>query len=1187
MLEPISKLLNNLVDPKAGILSGVTNILAELTSTEQPITGALTELVNNLTGASTSEPENLGKLIDALNSIIAFLGSGDASDLDKVQNALNDLLNAQNASDTVNGILETTVDGVDQTISELLQGALGSNIEVVDLSELLDQTQLTSLLDQVITGVGDLLTGLLGGLGLDSTKLTDALFETLKDVLTGKEVVQNGLSHVTGELDKTVDGLLDNTTDLVAQLLGKLGLGGIATELLGPLTNDVLKPIIDEVLGLVRDGGSILLPPAPEDGEGNSTSGLVNVVADIVRDLTGSDTTLGPIGDLLDNLISNNGPVGDILASLNALTSEDGGALGILTELVKELYNAELPDGTNLEDLVLGLGGILNGLLDSVVKPIVGDLGSNIDQFIPNVLTLQLEHDTGFSKTDGITSDGTVLVKGLKEGQVWEYSIDGGNTWTTGTGNSFELAPNTYAQGKVWARVSSTGETQVNISTALQEVTIDQTHPSALTSAALANDTAVANDRISKDGTITVTGLESGEKLQYTTDAGVTWKTVTSGSSFALAEGTYTNGTVQVRKVDSAGNAGATTSLETIVIDKTAPKEPEIISFSPDGSTLYGHVDGEVAGTKVKVVVEGNLIGTGVTDANGNFAVALDDGKKYTDIDFTLQAEDIAGNASKFTDGNGPDGLITVVQNVLANLSDSTLIEPVSTLVNNLVDPDIGTLFGITGIVEALTATDQPLLGALTELVAGLTAAQNTGGAGTENLGPLINGLNTLIGFLGTADTAVLDDANQQLEGLLTGLTGQNVLEQILNPVEEGAQQLNDLLNGALGTNISLTDLDNLVNDGLLSGAVTGLTSTLNPLIAALNLPLSLLGLGNLLPSVTGIVNGLATAVDNLLSGEDAIQNGVAHQIGVLDDTVKSLITNDSLLTELTTVLGLNNLPLVSGLVNSLLNPIVNAVVGLISGDGILVDPAPTDGNQSTLGLLDVVSDIVTDLAGEGSLKPISTLVDNIIRNDGVTGDLLSAINGLTGVEGGQLGVLTELVKELYAAEQLPDNASLENLVQGLGGLLNGLLDEVVKPVVDELGGQLQLPDLSGANAFISGLGDEVFAGLKGSDTLIFKVLDDLSDAAGNGQDLWSDFTLGKIGDVADADKIDISNLLTGFDPTKTLADFVKVEQKDDNTVISIDRDGLSDAFNTVELLTLKNVNTTLDELLNNGQILV
>ena len=308
--------------------------------------------------------------------------------------------------------------------------------------------------------------------------------------------------------------------------------------------------------------------------------------------------------------------------------------MGVLTELVKALYNAELPDGTNLEDLVQGLGGILNGLLDGVVKPIVSDLGSEISQFIPNVLTLQLEHDTGISKTDGITSDGTVLVKGLHEGQAWEYSIDGGNTWTTGTGSSFELAPNTYAQGNVLARVSSTGETQVNISTALKAVTIDQSNPDALT-AALATDTGIAGDRISQDGTINVTGLEDGAKLQYSLDNGATWKTVVSGNSFTLAEGTYANGTVQIRQVDTAGNVGDATNLGLIIIDKTVPNMPEVISFSPDGTTLYGHVAGETAGTKVTVFVNDTAIATGVTDANGNFTVSLTEGK-YNDLEFTL-----------------------------------------------------------------------------------------------------------------------------------------------------------------------------------------------------------------------------------------------------------------------------------------------------------------------------------------------------------------------------------------------------------------------------------------------------------------------------------------------------------------------------------------------------------------------
>ncbi|MEN8332011.1 hypothetical protein ABFO73_14265 [Acinetobacter baumannii] len=48
-----------------------------------------------------------------------------------------------------------------------------------------------------------------------------------------------------------------------------------------------------------------------------------------------------------------------------------------------------------------------------------------------------------------------------------------------------------------------------------------------------------------------------------------------------------------------------------------------------------------------------------------------------------------------------------------------------------------------------------------------------------------------------------------------------------------------------------------------------------------------------------------------------------------------------------------------------------------------------------------------------------------------------------------------------------------------------------------------------------------------------------------------------------------------------------KTEQDAGNTTISLDRDGEGTMFNRVSLLTLNQVNTTLDELLNNQQIIV
>ncbi len=53
---------------------------------------------------------------------------------------------------------------------------------------------------------------------------------------------------------------------------------------------------------------------------------------------------------------------------------------------------------------------------------------------------------------DGITSDGTVDVSGLEPSATWEYSTNGGTTWTPGTGTSFELTLGTYDADDVQVR---------------------------------------------------------------------------------------------------------------------------------------------------------------------------------------------------------------------------------------------------------------------------------------------------------------------------------------------------------------------------------------------------------------------------------------------------------------------------------------------------------------------------------------------------------------------------------------------------------------------------------------------------------------------------------------------------------------------------------------------------------------
>ncbi|QRQ14923.1 Ig-like domain-containing protein [Acinetobacter pittii] len=101
-----------------------------------------------------------------------------------------------------------------------------------------------------------------------------------------------------------------------------------------------------------------------------------------------------------------------------------------------------------------------------------------------------------------------------------------------------------------------------------------------------------------------------------------------------------------------------------------------------------------------------------------------------------------------------------------------------------------------------------------------------------------------------------------------------------------------------------------------------------------------------------------------------------------------------------------------------------------------------------------------------------------------------------------------------------------------------------------------------------------------GVDTLVFNLLNGTDATGGNGTDEWSNFSL------IEGDKVNISSLLSGADASN-IAQFVTLTPDGaGNTVISIDRDGTGGLYNSTDLLVLKNTVTTLDELLQNNQIL-
>ncbi|WP_373365741.1 BapA/Bap/LapF family large adhesin [Citrobacter braakii] len=112
----------------------------------------------------------------------------------------------------------------------------------------------------------------------------------------------------------------------------------------------------------------------------------------------------------------------------------------------------------------------------------------------------------------------------------------------------------------------------------------------------------------------------------------------------------------------------------------------------------------------------------------------------------------------------------------------------------------------------------------------------------------------------------------------------------------------------------------------------------------------------------------------------------------------------------------------------------------------------------------------------------------------------------------------------------------------------------------------------------------EVITGSVYGDTLIYHLLN-ANDATGgnisNGAtDNWTNFSL------AQGDKIDIGDLLVGWNgQNATLGNYLTVTTNGNNTVIAIDRDGTGNTYHSTNLITLENVHTTLDELVQQNHI--
>ena len=187
----------------------------------------------------------------------------------------------------------------------------------------------------------------------------------------------------------------------------------------------------------------------------------------------------------------------------------------------------------------------------------------------PLPVTLTLVADTGSSLTDRITSNGQVEVTGLATNAIWRYTINGGSTFTPGTGTSFTLPEGDYTADAddedIQVVQSVSGADSVPAS--LAAVTVDTTAP-VIT---LENDTVAGNT-----GVVGTAYTDPGATAMDNVDTSV--DVVLGGDTLDIntVAGTYL---ITYDATDTAGNGA-------VQVERTVTVVPVPLSMDADLSSL-------------------------------------------------------------------------------------------------------------------------------------------------------------------------------------------------------------------------------------------------------------------------------------------------------------------------------------------------------------------------------------------------------------------------------------------------------------------------------------------------------------------------------------------------------------------------------------------------------------------------
>ena len=276
-----------------------------------------------------------------------------------------------------------------------------------------------------------------------------------------------------------------------------------------------------------------------------------------------------PAGDSV--VVAQAGPV--VARPPAAATGVSAGAAGT----VGSAGGAAMSAGASLAGAIpsLMLAGVA-GLAVAAGVSVSSDSGPSNppDTTPPPNPRLALAADTGVLGTDAVTNVGVVNVSGLESGATWEYSTNGGGSWSAGSGSSFALS----GDGAKTVIVRQTDAAGNSATSAALRFTLDTVTATPVVNLVATDDTVNSAEKLT--GVIVKGTAEAEASVAVTWGSLTKVVTATSGAwsvNFSSADvpADATDSTISAVATDVAGNASAA-GARVVTVDTLAPTTPVI-----------------------------------------------------------------------------------------------------------------------------------------------------------------------------------------------------------------------------------------------------------------------------------------------------------------------------------------------------------------------------------------------------------------------------------------------------------------------------------------------------------------------------------------------------------------------------------------------------------------------------------